>query len=421
MNCIDINGIKVNGNRMDFYFNITGNVQKYFKKRNHLYYEYNYEVWGIPESILVIPFLANIIPLVWITDSTIKIPYLDKSFYDCLDRVKSAYQKMYPRIKFSGTIKVDNIEENFYEPEYEAAQLFSGGLDALATFIRIKEKRPILITEYGWHENEIQLNDVWESDRSNTREFAMKYGLDNIFVQSNYGTFLNPEVIDRDYKKRLGDNWWHGLHHGLAIISAAIPMAYKLKVKTVYIASSFHKGYQATCASDPSVDNELRFASGSVFHDAYELTRQEKVKVVTDFYGKNDKTVKVRVCFKNSENCCFCEKCLRTILGIIAEGKNPKDFDFNIPDDLSKLVKNFLVENVKYFSPSKIHAWNVIIDRMKDNANNVQFSDLLDWFLDYDLVLERRKSLIKYRTTKVVPIIKRRIITRIKSLTQKSK
>jgi hypothetical protein len=420
MNCIEINNIKVKGKRLDIYFSVTGKIQKYFKRRNHLYYEYNFEVSGIPESILVIPFLANVIPLVWITDSTIKLPNLDKSFHDCLERVKMAYQKMYPRIKFLGTIRVDNLEVNYYEPQYEAAQLFSGGLDALATFIRIKEKMPILITEYGWHENDIQFNDVWESDRHNAQEFAMKYGLDNILIQSNYGTFLKQEMIDRDHKKRLGDNWWHGLHHGLAIISAAIPLTYKLKVQTVYIASSFHKGYQATCASDPSVDNELRFASGSVFHDAYELTRQEKVKVVTDFYGNSDEKVKIRVCFKNNENCCFCEKCLRTILGITAEGKNPKDFYFNIPDDLSGLVKEFLVENVKYFSPSKIHAWNIIKDRMKENANEVMFSNLLDWFLDYDLVSEQRESLFKYRTTKFFPIIKRRFKTKLKSLTQKS-
>ena len=66
---------------------------------------------------------------------------------------------------------------------------------------------------------------------------------------------------------------------------------------------------------DPTVDNEIRFASGKVFHDGYELNRQDKVKVVVDHYSEIKELVNIRVCFKNDENCCKCEKCLRTITG----------------------------------------------------------------------------------------------------------
>lgn len=47
---------------------------------------------------------------------------------------------MFPSVRFKGSIVVDKIIDNTYTPELEAASLFSGGLDALTTFIRIKDK-----------------------------------------------------------------------------------------------------------------------------------------------------------------------------------------------------------------------------------------------------------------------------------------
>lgn len=416
MKSIILDRIVVKSNRLDYFFSIKGDLQKYFKKNNHMFLEYNYDISELPSSILAIPFVANVIPLVWITDSTIEIKELDRAFYECLDKIRVAYQNMFPNVRFKGHMMVDKIVDHSYIPEVEAASLFSGGLDALTTFIRVKDKNPLLITEYGWHENDIEKSEVWEADKNHVINFAKGNRLDYILIQSNYGTFVNRENIDYEFQRKLGDNWWHGLHHSLAIISAAIPVTFKLKVKCIYIASSFHKGYIAPCASDPTVDNEIKYASGVVFHDAYELNRQEKVKVVVDHYSSNKEPVNIRVCFRNEENCCNCEKCLRTILGIVAEGKNPCHFGFRIPDNLSYHVQSFLEDNVKFFNKSKIMAWNLVKQRMKENHNRVLYKELLDWFLDYDFTIQRKRSLLKYRVTKFFPILKRRISTHLNKI-----
>ncbi|WP_226526477.1 peptidase [Metabacillus niabensis] len=414
MNSIILDKIVVNRNRVDYFFSVTGNIQKYFKSENHMFFEYNYDITDIPKSILSIPFVSNVIPLIWITDSTIRIDQLDKSFFDCLNNIRDAYQDMFPNIEFKGSISVNKIVTNIYVPEREAASLFSGGLDAHTTFIRIKDKNPLLITEYGWHEKDIQFSEVWEADKENAERFGESYGLGNILIQSNYGTFMRASEIDHDFNKKLGDSWWHGLHHSLAIISAAIPLAYMLKVKCIYIASSNTPLHKVTCASDPTVDNEIKFASGMVFHDAYELTRQDKVKVVVDYYYERKKTVNIRVCFKNEENCCKCEKCLRTILGIVAEGKNPSAYGFNVPNNLSEHVKTYLNQEVKFFTDTFINIyWTLIQKRMKENYTKIKYRDLLDWFLDYDFMTERKKSLLKYRVTKFFPILKRKISNKV--------
>jgi hypothetical protein len=414
MSNLILKDIRVKNNRVDYFFDIEGELQKYFNKSNHLFFQYNFDVSDIPTSVLAIPFVANVIPLIWITNSTILIEELDKSFYDCLRNIKAAFKDMFPNVMFNGSISVKKVVSNSYIPQKEAASLFSGGLDALTTFIRIKEKKPMLITEYGWHDDDIQNSEVWDADKENAVGFAKTYGLENILIQSNYGTFIIAKNIDYDFNNILKDSWWHGLHHGLAIISAAIPTAYKFKIKCIYIASSNSPMYKVTCASDPTIDNKIKYASGGVFHDGFEFTRQDKVKVITDYQCNTGESFNIRVCFKNKENCCRCEKCLRTILGIIAEGKDPRNFGFNIPQDFSKYFKHVLDDEVKFFTDTFIIIyWRIIQKRMKDNYDKIIYKELLDWFLDYDFVTQRRKSLLRYRTTKFFPILKRKITTSI--------
>jgi len=417
MNRLVLSDIVVRNSRADYYFSVGGSIQKYFKPNNHLFFAYNGDITDIPGSILAIPFVANVIPLIWITDSVLFIRELDRSFYECLDRVKAAYQNMFPGVRFNGKIVVDRIENNVYTAEHEAASLFSGGLDALTTFIRIREKRPYLITEYGWHEDQLHPSDVWEADKKHAVQFAQSHGLQNILIQSNYGAFIHMQNIDRDFRAMLNDSWWHGLHHGLAIISAAIPMAFKLKIDCIYIASSNTPDYPVACASDPTVDNEIRFASGKVFHDGFELTRQDKVRAVVEHYSDSPEPVPIRVCFKNEENCCRCEKCLRTLMGIMAEGHNPRRYGFLLPDHLSEHIKDRLNNEVKFFTDTFIAIyWKIIQKRMRENQENIKEKDLLKWFLDYDFAAERRKSLLKYRVTRFFPIVKRKISEKLTAI-----
>lgn len=415
METISLTRITVDKNKVDYYFSVSENLQKYFKESNHLFYEYNYDVSKIPKSILIIPFIANVMPLVWITDSCLQVDELDRTFYRCLSRIRTEYQRMFPNVKFKGRLKVNKTVENTYRPLHQAGALFSGGLDALTTFIRVKEKQPILITEYGWHENEPDYSAVWEADKSNAMSFATSNELDNILIQSNYGNFVNAKMIDRDFSKQLGDTWWHGLHHGLAIISAAIPTAYLLRIECIYIASSNTPSYPVACASNPAVDNEIKFASGHVYHDGYELSRQDKVRVLVEHFSQISKRVDVRVCFKNEENCCKCEKCLRTIFGIIAEGHDPREYGFNINGDIEKFLKTAIDDEVKFFTDAFIDIyWENIQNRMRTNYRHILFKELVVWFVHYNFHLERRRSLTRYRITNFFPIVKRKLRTKYK-------
>ena len=61
-------------------------------------------------------------------------------------------------------------------------------------------------------------------------------------------------------------------------------------------------------------------------------TRQAKIKRVINYCHDNNKTINIRACWKDdkAKNCCKCEKCYRTMVGIAVEGENPQNYGFDV-------------------------------------------------------------------------------------------
>ena len=133
--------------------------------------------------------------------------------------------------------------------------------------------------------------------------------------------------------EKSGDGWWHGFQHGIGVICHAAPIMYSMGKKIAYFASTYTKEDKGkvTCASDPSIDNCVRFCGARVYHDGYELNRQEKIDKIVQFAEQSGIRVSLRVCWesKGGSNCCHCEKCWRTILGLYAAGADPREYGFH--------------------------------------------------------------------------------------------
>ena len=79
----------------------------------------------------------------------------------------------------------------------------------------------------------------------------------------------------------------------------------------------------------------------------------------------------IHVCWKqfdNLQNCSTCEKCLRTCMGILAEGFNPNDFGFKYEKESSQLVKQML--STKEL-PVSMEMWEQILYRF--NPDIIKF------------------------------------------------
>lgn len=332
-NSIQINRPCIEGRTIRCRYEISGPWIEAFNSVREFEVDYDVEITDVPAGIAIVPLLANVLPMSWIYDAKIDIPSCDADFLSCLPKVKRGYEGMYPMMQLGGELNVGIVEEN-RRPEKGAICFFSGGVDAFNTLIQHVDETPTLLTMRG---ADVKLGDTegWSRVLAHGEAVARDFGVEFHEVASTFRTFLREDVLTKRVAES-GDGWWHGFQHGLGLLGHAAPLAWSLGKDTVYIASSFSAADKGkyTCASDPTIDNRVRFCGARVKHDGYEFARQDKVRNIVRYSRNTDIPIKLRVCWESEggSNCCRCEKCLRTILAIYAEGADPRDYGFNYSD-----------------------------------------------------------------------------------------
>lgn len=409
MESVILDKLVVKNNRVDYYFTPSAKIEKYFKN-NNMFVEYDLDISDIPVSMLVIPFVANVLPLMWLIDGILWVTDIDRTFYDAIPRIKHAYQELYPHYDLKGTIVPAYTTENTFMPEREAILLFSGGVDSNATFIRIKNKNPVLLNVQGWYETDIDDDKVYDADKRDITNFALANNVESHVVRSNFANVINTRNINKLISKKLKNTYWFGFQHALGFISIASLISYKKLIKRIYVAASYNIGYRTTCASDPTTDIQFKFATaGGVIHDGFDLSRQDRLKIVVDYQKLIGAKHPLRVCSFNYENCCACEKCFRTIAGIVAEGGEISNFSFNINNDLIVHFMNEM-EKMIFDITDKTEVYRLATKkRMIENLTNISEPEFVEWFLKYNFKRYRNKAIFTYRIRNFISIIKRKI------------
>ena len=374
----------VSKNRITFSYSVEGEWANVFHP-DEFFVEYSIDISSIPESIAIIPILANILPMSWVFDAEIIIKSVDRDFYESIPDFKRGYQEMYPMLNLAGKLSASEIITNNINDQSGAAAFFSGGVDAFGTLISHIDEKPTLLTIWG---ADVKLNDIsgWSKVESHITETGREFDLDHVMIKTSFRNYFDEWKMSQKVLKS-GDGWWHGFQHGLGMIAHAAPVMYTLKKKTIYFASSFtiaDKG-KVTCASDPTIDNFIHFCGVDVIHDGYEYDRQDKVHNITQYSKKSGRKIPLRVCWESTggSNCCACEKCWRTILAIYAEGFDPKDFGFRYKD-FSKLALRIHMEQDKLRSRRET-MYKPIQNVMRKNYTQKSVNKNLRWFYDTNI------------------------------------
>ena len=345
MSDLNIVSIEKKKNLVEYNYTFDGEWKKYLYFNNSFWIEYDFDVSSIPESILIVPFIANILPISWVFDLNINVENLDKSFYDCIEDVKNGYQNMYSDIQFKGRLNIRELVTNTYK-KAKSGLLFSGGVDAVSSLISNIKDKPDLITICG---SDIRTNNDtgWKTIKDFCGSYANKFNLKHITLKSNFRETINYSNLNIDLKKINNlYEWWHEMQHGLSLITLAAPIAFKYKYEKLYIASSYTPKDIGLyyCASDPTIDNKVKFCSCEVIHDGYTNSRVDKLKNITQYAEKNKLKIQLRVCWisDNGKNCCDCEKCHRTMLALMSIKRDPKRYGFSYNDEQYKrLIKSY--------------------------------------------------------------------------------
>ena len=368
MNKLSLNTIVKEKNQIQFDYYVSDGIKKYFTNIPFII-EYPDSIEKVPDSIAAVPFVCNVLPIVWVTDTELFIAELDKAFYERISGIKQAYQRMYAETKFKGKIVVEKTVENHFENTGKSAMFYSGGLDSAQTLISHLEDKPTLLAIWG---SDIRYDNKegWRLVENVISNTAKQYELQKAVMHSTFREFDNEALLNSDFSQALKDNWWHGIKHSLALLGHIAPYVWKHQINTMYIAASFCKqDGKVRCASDPSIDNQVRFSDCQVVHDGYEYSRQDKIHNLVEFCKKSNRYFHLHVCWQSQEgnNCCMCEKCYRTMAGLWAEGENPENYGFSRAYKALDLMRFYIVTNAKTYSNSLRYQWTYIQKRADEN------------------------------------------------------
>jgi hypothetical protein len=305
---------------------------------------------------------------------------------------------MYPSIKWDGDISANCIKtENTNINEFDSVILFSGGLDSLATSQRHIDDRQLLLAVCG---ADVRLTDDigWNRVKENTEKYTNDFGGIGYFVKSNFKQMIDASNV---YNNKLFPDWWTNIQHGIALCGFMSIPSYLHNVPRGYIGASHTNRFSQTqWGSHPLLDENVSWTGFNVVHDSYDLSRQEKLSLVVDKTKNSITKPVVRVCYsrKGGGNCCKCEKCSRTITGLIACGQNPRDYGFEIsPKDFIRATKLKFKLFGFNFKNNEVYHWNDIISSSKAENVHGEYKDYYLWLSGFDFESYKSSTFMNLR------------------------
>ena len=422
---ISIESINKDGKSVAINYVVTGEATRYFRA-NRMLVHYPFDSIDIPESVLVVPFVANVLPIVWMANAKLIVPMLDEAFSNCIPNVKIGYETMYPNVHFRGEVVVGSIQKNIGVAATKSAMFYSGGVDSVDTFVRHIDELPDLLTVWG-SDIKYDNKDGWDIVHSVVEHTARRFKCAEYVIRSEFRECVNEAVLTSDFGAILHDGWWHGVQHGLGLLGHVAPLAYVNGYKKMYIASTFTTT-AITCASSPLTDNQVRFVDCQVYHDGFECTRQNKIENVVKYSKENKISFPLHVCWRSQtgENCCVCEKCLRTLTALLSIGADPDAYGFVGYRKSFDVAKNKRTIRKSLFDDRQVgnnaEFWAQISDALKkvtvnDSAfpeetirfvkwvRDFDFRNKKNWDLPIDIIVRQKMCRIRRAAFKLIDIV----------------
>lgn len=377
---IKLEKIKVVRNKIYYDYQISSDAIQFFNIKHKFYIEYmtdiNFDV--VPQSILAIPFVTNLLPLSWIFGVEIIVDKLDEAFFNSIEKMKNGFSSIYPDVLVQNNITVTEVENNEYKTTNRTTCLFSGGVDATFSFFRHCKEDITLFNVWGVDVGIDDMQAHLEMERY-FHKISAEFDVSYICIKSSIRTFYNENFLNTEAYKVIKDYWWHGAQHSIGLLSLLAPYNYINGVKVNYIASTFTKkefDMGVKCISYPIVDNALVMANTQVYHDGYDYERIEKIKYICDVRKKKNLNLDLKVCFnyRDGKNCSFCEKCFRTMMGILIWDDEINKYGFEMKHKNALKIKNFLDT-----TEIGIFRWQPIQEMYRLNPTNKN----IRWFKHY--------------------------------------
>jgi len=248
---------------------------------------------------------------------------LDPVFAENLMTIQDIYATWYSEAERITVRSPEGDPPNTASGDLTAA-FFTGGVDSFYTLLKHEDEIDALVFVHGF---DVALED--NSLRGRVSETIQKvgshFGKDVIEVETNLKDFSNDHVSWERY-------------HGAALATVALTL--QKSIEKTFIASSLPYDNLKPWGTSPLLDPLWSTRQIEFDHDGCEAKRVEKCERLNE----NDMALEtLRVCWQNRSgayNCGRCEKCVRTMVQLLAAGALDRCTTFAEPLDPSR-IKDF--------------------------------------------------------------------------------
>lgn len=360
--------------------------EKYVNQPLHLTYPEEINLGNLPNSIVEVPLITNVMPVIWISGKEYGIEEMDEDLYYSLIKIKEFYKRFFYNTQWSGELIPKRLIKNSLpEASTRAASLFTGGLDSTTTVLRHAHEDLRLISLNNAHETAV--------------EFAKMYEFKLHTIHTNCLKFLKLTSLDKaspDITK-----WFWDTTMGLSWVGSAAPLLYTMKIPQLYIPSGFtwksfifSDGQTMRQPASPLIDENLSPMGLRVQHDDFTMTRTDKIKFISTYCHKRGiPKPRLIVCTYHRRldvayaNCNSCTKCYLTMLDILAIGERLKDYGFTLSE--SEFIAKFqsFIETLKMRRGGTYAALFDTQNYIKQNLEKLPgtYRSFYDWFMAIDL------------------------------------
>ncbi len=298
-------------------------------------------------SILTVPYILNVAPVIWAMGLKCRIYSTDEVFLESLEVIKNNLKKLYPALNWDGEIIPERVVKNLL-PEarenYRDVLFFSGGFDSTYSALKSDPDKTVLLTVRG---HDISLNDdsAWHSVVSRVEDFSKALEFRTGRVSANIFRFLYYTPIHTRFPEL--KPWYGFVQHGLSLAGLAFPLAFSKGVESVCFSSSHDEvSAHLPWGTHTLLEPKIKVSGISVKSVGAEINWINKLKEIVIFYRENPDLPKpfLRVCLdkmsgRASDNCCKCTKCLRRIIALLLFSEHPHKWGFNIPEPVFSHVR----------------------------------------------------------------------------------
>jgi hypothetical protein len=218
---------------------------------------------------------------------------------------------------------------------------FSGGMDSFYTLLKHNDSITDVIFVHGF-DIDLAARELLDITTSRLQDAADEMGKNLILIETNLRELTDPYAE------------WGPLAHGAAL--ASIGHLLHKQFSRIYIPASYTYTELFPWGSHPVLDHLWSSEALEFIHDSCEATRIQKAELI----AQSDAALNnLRVCWENRNgkyNCGECEKCIRTMINLLANNALDRCTTFDSPLTPQKAaricansahIRTFIKENLK--------------------------------------------------------------------------